>query len=143
MMEASNNNSSGRGFLPALYRAFRVPALGAQSDARVTTPEPVDQNALVDRKTTFHSRAEVEQFLPDILGRALARSWIDQGFRTKFLMDPKATLQSYGVFLPDTISIEIQTSGVSRPRVIVYEQKTPKSAKLRVVYLQLVMKAGR
>lgn len=143
MMQASNNNGSGRGFLPALYRAFRVPSVGRGDRSLPAAAEPEAQNALVDRKTVFESRAEVEQFLPDILGRALARAWIDQTFRVKFLSDPKETLQQYGVFLPSTITIEIQTQGVSRPRVIVYEQKTPKSAKLRVVYLQLVMKAGR
>jgi hypothetical protein len=29
------------------------------------------------------------RFLPDILGRALARSWIDREFQTDFMLDPE------------------------------------------------------
>lgn len=142
MMSSSNDTPTSRGFLPVLYNSLRRTKLLRPPQKQEDYPQ-LEGARIVEEETTLRNRSEVEQFLPDILGRALARSWIDNGFRLKFLDDPKDTLAHYGVFLPDTITIEIQTLGLSRPRVIVYEKKSPTAPKLRVVYLQLVMKAGR
>ena len=142
MMSSSNDTPPSRGFLPVLYNALRRTRL-LRPPQKQLGPVQTEDAQMVDEETTLHNRSEVEKYLPDILGRALARSWIDAGFRLKFLDDPKSTLAHYGVFLPDTITIEIQTAGLSRPRVIVYEKKSSSAPKLRVAYLQLVMKAGR
>ena len=89
------------------------------------------------------SREDVREFLPDILGKALARTWIDADFRTAFDNDPCGTLESHGVFLPENMLIEFQRQNADRPRIVVYEQRPNSKFKARVLYLQLVMMAGR
>lgn len=98
---------------------------------------------LVQEETYLKNRAQVERRLPDILGRALARIWIDPGFRVRFGDDPKGTLADYGVHLPDTIEVEFETAGLRRPQVVVYEQLGARDTRKRLLYLQLVMVAGR
>ena len=89
------------------------------------------------------NRSEVRKFLPDILGRVLARTWIDTEFKEQFHEDPQKTLEFNGVYLPEDMSIEFQKPNSDRPRIVVYEQRPKSKFKLRVLYLQLVMMAGR
>lgn len=89
------------------------------------------------------NRSEVRKFLPDILGRVLARIWIDSNFKEQFENDPQKTLEFNGVFLPDDMHIEFQKPNSDRPRIVVYEQRPNSKFKLRVLYLQLIMMAGR
>ena len=91
----------------------------------------------------FKNRSEVRKLLPDILGRVLARIWIDSKFKEEFEQDPQKTLEFNGVFLPEDMSIEFQKPNSDRPRIVVYEQRPNSKFKLRVLYLQLVMMAGR
>ena len=91
----------------------------------------------------FTGREDVREFLPDILGKALARTWIDPEFHSAFDKDPCGTLESHGVFLPENMSIEFQRQNADRPRIVVYEQQPNSKFKMRVLYLQLVMMAGR
>ena len=88
-------------------------------------------------------RDEVKKYLPDILGRVLARIWIDSDFREKFSTDPQKTLEFNGVYLPEDMNIEFQKPNSDRPRIVVYERKENSKFRLRVLYLQLVMMAGR
>jgi len=89
------------------------------------------------------NRSEVRKFLPDILGRVLARTWIDSEFKEQFHEDPQKTLEFNGVYLPEDMSIEFQKPNSDRPRIVVYEQRPNSKFRLRVLYLQLVMMAGR
>ena len=98
---------------------------------------------LSDGERHFTDREDVREFLPDILGKALARTWIDADFRIEFDNDPCGTLESHGVFLPENMLIEFQRQNVDRPRIVVYEQRPNSKFKARVLYLQLVMMAGR
>ena len=91
----------------------------------------------------FKNRDEVRKFLPDILGRVLARVWIDSNFREQFSTDPQKTLEFNGVILPDDMTIEFQKPNSDRPRIVVYEQRPNSKFRLRVLYLQLIMMAGR
>jgi len=99
--------------------------------------------SLYDGERRFTGREDVREFLPDILGKALARTWIDSDFRSAFETNPCDTLETHGVFLPETMSIEFQYQNVNRPRIVVYEQRPNSKFKARVLYLQLVMMAGR
>ncbi len=99
--------------------------------------------SLYEGERHFSDREEVRQFLPDILGKALARTWIDAEFHKSFGADPLKTLEEHGVFIPSTMSIEFQRKTTDRPRIVVYEQNPNSKFKARVLYLQLVMMAGR
>jgi hypothetical protein len=99
--------------------------------------------SLYEGERHFTDREDVRQHLPDILGKALARTWIDTEFHQAFDQDPIGTLESHGIFIPSTMSIEFQRKTSDRPRIVVYEQNPNSKFKARVLYLQLVMMAGR
>ena len=61
--------------------------------------------------------------MPEILGRVLARIWIDTNFKEEFANDPQKTLEFNGVYLPEDMSIEFQKPNSDRPRIVVYEQR--------------------
>jgi len=98
---------------------------------------------LVPDQTTFKSREDVRERLPEILGKALALIWIDREFADLFARDPQGTLEREGIILPENMAIEFQRPGTDRPRVVVYEKRPKSKFKLRILYLQLVMMAGR
>ena len=108
-----------------------APEAGGEGDFRLVRA-PVD---LTDSRM-------VEEFLPDILGRALARSWVDAAFRARLTQDPKALLADHDVYLPGSIRIETQTGPNGRPLVVVHERQ-PDGGMRRLCYLQLVMLAGK
>ena len=124
-----------------------------QSTALVTTPKlhaPAVVNSthiatvkLVDDKTILEDKEDVRLKLPDILGRVLARIWIDKSFKEEFKSNPNNVLNENGVFLPDDMILEFQKPNSDRPKIIVYEKKQNSNFKIRVVQLQLVMLAGR
>ncbi len=98
---------------------------------------------LVDSEIFLENRNEVKKFLPEILGRVLARTWIDEHFKEIFKKDPLKTLSDNGVFLPDDMFLEFQKPDTKRPKIVVYEKKGKSNFKVRVVQLQLIMMAGR
>ena len=112
-------------------------------------PIKFDQNEvkqaleLVDKDLILKNREDVKKYLPDILGRVLARIWIDKSFKDSFKSNPKEVLNDNGVFLPDDMILEFQKPNSDRPKIIVYEKKEKSNFKVRVVQLQLVMLAGR
>ncbi|WP_439138074.1 hypothetical protein [Roseicyclus sp.] len=110
----------------------------ARKDTKITDPL-----RLVRDDVHLHDREEVRKYLPDILGRALARIWIDQSFAQSFATDPKTTLEQAGVYLPDTMAIEFAKASSDRPKIIVYESQPNSKFRIRVLYLQLVMMAGK
>ena len=82
---------------------------------------------------------QIQELLPDVLGQALARTWIDKRFLEAFYQFPVEILERGGVYLPDHISVEFQKEHKSRPKVIVYERQDNKSRKL--LELKLIMVA--
>ena len=44
---------------------------------------------LVDKDLILKNREEVKKYLPDILGRVLARIWIDKSFKESFKSNPR------------------------------------------------------
>lgn len=99
--------------------------------------------SLVDQAIYLNSRKDVQAILPDVLGRVLARIWIDPDFRDAFKTHPQKTLEFHGIFLPEGMSLEFQKPNSDRPRIVVFEKKPGIKFKLRVLHLQLVMIAGR
>ena len=107
-------------------------------------PNDVNQALeLVDKDLILKNREEVKKYLPDILGRVLARIWIDKLFKENFKSNPRQVLNDNGVYLPDDMILEFQKPNSDRPKIIVYEKKQNSNFKVRVVQLQLVMLAGR
>ena len=98
---------------------------------------------LVDSDLILKNREEVKKYLPDILGRVLARIWIDKSFKENFKSNPRQVLNDNGVFLPDDMILEFQKPNSDRPRIVVYEKRPGSKFRVRVFYLQLVMMAGR
>lgn len=111
-------------------------------DTPAQTASPPNEFKLVKQETHFDTSEAVMQFLPDILGRALARCWIDRNFMTHFMENPKKMLANYSVHLPQNVEIDIEIEGVTRPKVVVYEI-SKLGRKKRLMYLQLVMMAGK
>ena len=116
-----------------------------KSTELITVQQEKDENPLNITAKLHHlkTRAEVRKFLPDILGRVLARIWIDNEFKDEFANDPQKTLEFNGVYLPEDMKIEFQKPNSDRPKIIVYEKNQKSNFKGRVVQLQLVMLAGR
>ncbi|MEL6550199.1 MAG: hypothetical protein AAFQ54_08120 [Pseudomonadota bacterium] len=101
-----------------------------------------DDFALVRRVTRLEDVPEVERHLPDILGRAMARSWIDAAFAKELARDPAGLLARYSVHLPESVALSVEHSAAERPRIVVTEI-LPGGQRRRLMYLQLVMMAGR
>ena len=99
--------------------------------------------SLVDETIYLSNRKDVQSILPDVLGRVLARIWIDAEFRDAFKNEPQKTLEYHGIFLPEGMTLEFQKPNSDRPRIVVYEKKPNIKFKMRVLHLQLVMIAGR
>ena len=93
-----------------------------------------------DQDIILESEAQIQEFLPDILGQALARTWVDKRFLNAFYDQPKEILERAGVFLPKSISVEFIKIDKERPKVIVYQKKGSKST--RLLELKLVMVAA-
>ena len=114
-----------------------------------TLPVPVKKGelktpfSLVDQAIHLNNRKDVQAVLPDVLGRVLARIWIDPEFRDSFKSNPQKTLEFHGICLPEEMTLEFQKPNSDRPRIVVYEKRPDIKFKLRVLHLQLVMIAGR
>ena len=112
-----------------------------------TRPPAIRRSAprfnLVTENVTFTDREDVRQRLPDILGKALALISLDTTSADMFARNPQAVLESEGIFLPENMAIEFQKPGADRPRIVDYEKRPNSNFKLRILYLQLVMMAGR
>ena len=87
----------------------------------------------------LESTKQIQELLPDILGQALARTWVDKRFLDAFYDHPKEILERAGVFLPKKISVEFIKKEKERPKVIVYHNNGLK--RTRLLELKLVMVA--
>ena len=126
-------NSDSRSLVPVPSRAVSVK----------TGKQDLIPASLNMENRRFETREDVRNFLPDILGKTLARIWIDPEFHNNFASNPLKALAENGVMLPENIVVEFQKQDSQRPRVVVFEQKPGSKFKLRIFYLQLVMMAGR
>ena len=120
-----------------------VPLKNGNLPAVVKKKRELPVLSIVKEELYLENRHAVREQLPDILGRVLARIWIDEKFHLDFSMDPRGTLENNGVFLPETMDVEFQKPNSSRPRIVVYERSKDSKFRARIFYLQLVMMAGR
>ena len=101
----------------------------------------VYQFKLVNEDINLNTRAEVKAQLPDILGRALARSWVDDEYKEQLQDCVHTTLAKGGVNIPDDYVCEYETTSGQRAKIVVFEQTG--RLKLRVCGLSLTMVATR
>ena len=80
---------------------------------------------------------QIQEFLPEVLGQALARTWIDKRFLEAFYEYPEEILEHGGIYLPDNIT-EFKKEK-SRPKVIVFENSN--KTKRKILELKLIMVA--
>ncbi|MEK9569430.1 MAG: hypothetical protein VW124_10500 [Paracoccaceae bacterium] len=88
----------------------------------------------------LESEHQIQKYLPEVLGQALARTWIDKRFLDAFYNYPVEVLERGGVYLPDSVSVEFKKEKNERPKVIVFENKK-NSKKRKLLELKLVMVA--
>ena len=97
-----------------------------------------DLSRFSEQDIILETEDQIQEFLPDVLGQALARTWIDQRFLEAFYEYPEEILERGGVFLPDHISVEFMKKDKSRPKVVVYENGNKKR---KIIELKLIMVA--
>lgn len=98
-----------------------------------------DLSRFSEQDVILETEDQIQEFLPEVLGQALARTWIDQRFLEAFYKFPVEVLERGGIYLPDHISVEFKKEKKSRPKVIVYENRENKRRK--ILELKLVMVA--
>ena len=98
-----------------------------------------DLSRFSERDVILESSEQIQEFLPEVLGQALARAWIDKRFLEAFYSFPVEILERGGVYLPDHISVEFKKEQKSRPKVIVYENVN--NIKKKLLELKLIMVA--
>ena len=98
-----------------------------------------DLSRFSDQDIILETEDQIQEFLPEVLGQALARTWIDSRFLDAFYKFPVEVLERGGIYLPDHISVEFKKEQKSRPKVIVYENGNNK--KRKILELKLIMVA--
>ena len=98
-----------------------------------------DLSRFSDQDIVLETEDQIQEFLPEVLGQALARTWIDKRFLDAFYEYPEEILERGGVYLPDHISVEFMKKNKSRPKVVVYENGHKKRRK--ILELKLIMVA--
>ena len=98
-----------------------------------------DLSRFSEQDIVLESEQQIQKYLPEVLGQALARTWIDKRFLDAFFEYPVEVLERGGVYLPSSVSVEFKKEKDQRPKVIVYEND--KKSKRKLLELKLVMVA--
>ena len=98
-----------------------------------------DLSRFSEQDIVLESEKQIQKYLPEVLGQALARTWIDKRFLDAFYEYPVEVLERGGVYLPRSVSVEFKKEKDQRPKVIVYENT--KKSKRKLLELKLVMVA--
>ena len=98
-----------------------------------------DLSRFSEQDVVLESEKQIQKYLPEVLGQALARTWIDKRFLDAFYEYPVEVLERGGVYLPSSVSVEFKKEKDQRPKVIVYEND--KKSKRKLLELKLVMVA--
>ena len=98
-----------------------------------------DLSRFSEQDIILETEDQIQEFLPEVLGQALARTWIDKRFLEAFYEYPEEILEHGGVYLPDNITVEFKKEKKSRPKVIVFENSN--KTKRKILELKLIMVA--
>lgn len=98
-----------------------------------------DLSRFSEQDIILETEDDIQKYLPDVLGQALARTWIDKRFLDAFFEYPVEILERGGVYLPEKIQLEFVKEEKSRPKVTVFEKTS--SGRKKILELKLIMVA--
>ena len=127
-----------------LFEKLRINFSRIQEKLKLKKPDldyldQQDLSRFSEQDIILESENQIQKYLPEVLGQALARTWIDKRFLDAFYNYPVEVLERGGVYLPDSVSVEFKKEKDQRPKVIVYENE--KNSRRKLLELKLVMVA--
>jgi len=105
------------------------------------TLDDQDLSRFSEQDLILETDTDIQKYLPDVLGQALARTWVDKRFLDAFFNYPVEILERGGVYLPEKIQLEFSKEEKSRPKVTVFERT--KEGRKKVLELKLIMVAEK
>ena len=96
-----------------------------------------------DNDLSGMNKDKMMEFLPDLLGKALALCWVNDKFKFYLEKSPQETLAQYGVRLPPDFSIDFTYSETGRPQITVFEFSEDIRFRKRIFDLKLVLMAAK
>ena len=119
---------------------FKNSFLG-QRTSILDTLDDQDLSRFSEQDLILETDTDIQKYLPDVLGQALARTWVDKRFLDAFFNYPIEILERGGVYLPEKIQLEFSKEEKSRPKVTVFERT--KEGRKKVLELKLIMVAEK
>jgi len=113
--------------------------LGMRKAVNLDYLDKQDLSRFSEQDIILETEDDIQKYLPDVLGQALARTWIDKRFLDAFFEYPVEILERGGVYLPETILLEFVKEEKSRPKVTVFEKT--RSGRKKILELKLIMVA--
>ena len=105
--------------------------------------EMIDAIKILIPAQVLHNETEVRRELPQILGRLLAFSWINEELAAFLLNDTKEFLESINISLPPSIVVEVTQEKKAKPSITVYQIEKGKKFRQRLFKLSLKLMANR
>ena len=105
------------------------------------TLDDQDLSRFSEQDLILETDTDIQKYLPDVLGQALARTWVDKRFLDAFFKYPVEILERGGVYLPEKIQLEFSKEEKSRPKVTVFERT--EEGRKKVLELKLIMVAEK
>ena len=119
---------------------FKNSFLGRRS-AILDNLDDQDLSRFSEQDLILETDTDIQKYLPDVLGQALARTWVDKRFVDAFFNYPVEILERGGVYLPEKIQLEFSKEEKSRPKVTVFENTN--EGRKKVLELKLIMVAEK
>jgi len=119
---------------------FKNSFLGRRTSI-LDTLDDQDLSRFSEQDLILETDTDIQKYLPDVLGQALARTWVDKRFLDAFFNYPIEILERGGVYLPEKIQLEFSKEEKSRPKVTVFERT--KVGRKKVLELKLIMVAEK
>ena len=113
--------------------------LGIRKAVNLDYLDNQDLSRCSEQDIILETEDDIQKYLPDVLGQALARTWIDKRFLDAFFEYPVEILERGGVYLPEKIQLEFVKEEKSRPKVTVFEKT--RSGRKKILELKLIMVA--
>ena len=114
---------------------------GSQKLKNLDYLDDQDLSRFSEQDIILETKQDIQTYLPDVIGQALARTWVDKRFLDAFFEYPNEILERGGVYLPDRIELEFIKEEKSRPKVTVFEKT--RNGRKKLLELKIIMVAER